>query len=112
MGSWVPMPTLCHCAFTKGDESPWNDKAACSNVVHVLAGWYPCCSTNWKSICCILEETSLIRWLEIYGPKVLEVENLPRGLKEGPTRRTRIRRTLVHDVSVSLGIRRCNNWAL
>ena len=35
MGSWVPMPTLCQGAFLEGDESLWNEKTACSGVVHV-----------------------------------------------------------------------------
>ena len=44
--------------------------------------------------------------------RLIEIEKLPSSLKEELARRTRIRQTLVHDVSVSVSMRRCNNWGL
>ena len=48
-GSGFPLPALCQGAFTEGDESPQNDKAACSGIVWVLTGGYFCCTTTWRN---------------------------------------------------------------
>ena len=87
VGSWVPMPTFCQGAFTEGDESSQNDKAACSSIVWVLAGGYSSRITIWRFICCILEETNLTRKLKKHGPKL----NRSRKTAEGLTRRTKTR---------------------
>ena len=57
-------------------------------------------SSYHLEICCILEETNLTRKLKVCGPKI----NRNRKAAQG--------RTLVCDVSVSLGVRRCKNFSL
>ena len=109
MRSWVLMPALCQGAFMEGDERPQNDKVACSSIVWVLPGWYPCYSTIWRFICCILEEANLTRRVKRHGPKM----NRSRKSAKGPRRRVtqeNQEQTLVCDVSVYLGMRRCKNW--
>ena len=51
----------------------------------------------------LLGETNLTRNLKIHGPKISRSRKVLVGL----ARRTRSR--LVHDISVSLGMRRCKN---
>ena len=82
MGSWVPKLALCQGAFVEGDESPWNDHTACSSVVCVLTGCYPCCSIIWRFSYCILEEANFTRRLDIHGPKT----NRSRKAIKGPGR--------------------------
>ena len=49
-GSGFPLPALCQDAFTKGDESPWNDKEACFSIVWVLAREYSCQTITWRFV--------------------------------------------------------------
>ena len=83
MGSWVPKPALCQGAFEEEDESPWNDHTACSSVVCVLTGCYPCCSIIWRFSYCILEETNFTRRLDIHGPKINRSRKATKGPRKG-----------------------------
>ena len=65
----------------EGEESPQSDKAACSSIVWVLAGWMDIL------VVLLLGETNLTRKLKIYGPKF----NRHRTAAEGLARRTRSR---------------------
>ena len=65
----------------EGEESPQSDKAACSSIVWVLAGWMDIL------VVLLLGETNLTRKLKIYGPKF----NRDRTAAEGLARRTRSR---------------------
>ena len=85
---------------SQGDKSPWNDKAACSSVVHVPTSWYPC-SINWSFIC-FLEETNFIRKLEIHVPKINRNRKAAKGPKRGDSQEHQDK-TSAWDVSVSLG---------
>ena len=67
MGSWVPTTALCQGLLAEGDESPWNDKATISSVVHVPTSWYPR-SIIWRFIC-ILEENKLNKKIRDTCPK-------------------------------------------
>ena len=82
VGSWVPKPALCQGAFEEEDESPWNDHTACSSVVCVLTGCYPCCSTIWR-FSYILEETNFTRKLDIHGPKINRSRKATKGSGRG-----------------------------
>ena len=83
VGSWVPVPALWQGAFTEGDESPQNDKAACSSIVWALARWYSCSAIIWRFICCILEETNLPRSLKIHGLKINRSRKAAKRLRRG-----------------------------
>ena len=48
----------------EGEESPQSDKAACSSIVWVLAGWMDIL------VVLLLGETNLTRKLKIFGPKI------------------------------------------
>ena len=48
----------------EGEESPQSDKAACSSIVWVLAGWMDIL------VVLLLGETNLTRKLKIYYPKI------------------------------------------
>ena len=63
MGSWSQCPH-CQGAFLEGDESLWNEKAACSSVVRVSPAGILVASASGDFIC-ILEEINLTRRLEI-----------------------------------------------
>ena len=54
-------------------------------------------------ICCILEETNLTRKLKVRGPKINRSRKAAQGLpgEPGPD--------IGHDISVSLGTKRCKN---
>ena len=83
IGSWVPVPALWQGAFTEGDESPQNNKAACSSIVWVLARWYSCSAIIWRFICCILEKTNLPRSLKIHGLKINRSRKVAKWLRRG-----------------------------
>ena len=63
----------------EGEESPQSDKAACSSIVWVFAGWMDIL------VVLLLGETNLTRKLKIYGPKI----NRCRKAAGGLARRTR-----------------------
>ena len=69
----------------EGEESPQSDKAACSSIVWVLAGWMDIL------VVLLLGETNLTRKLKIYGPKI----NRSRKAAGGLARRTRSRHWFV-----------------
>ena len=107
VGSWSQCPH-CQGAFLEGDESLWNEKAACSSVVRVSPAGTLVASASGDFIC-ILEEINLTRRLEIHGLKI----NRSRKPAEGPKREASQEnqgQTLVCDVGASLGKRICKNW--
>ena len=69
----------------EGEESPQSDKAACSSIVWVLAGWMD------SLVVLLLGETNLTRKLKIYSPKINRLRKAVVGL----ARRTRSRHWFV-----------------
>ena len=61
----------------EGEESPQSDKAACSSIVWVLAGWMDIL------VVLLLGETNLTRKLKIFGSKI----NRSRKAAEGIARK-------------------------
>ena len=49
-GSGFSLPALSPGTFTEEDESPWNDKVACSSTVWVLAREYSCQTITWRFV--------------------------------------------------------------
>ena len=49
-GSGFSLPALCQGTFTVEDESPWNDKVACSSTVWVLARECSCQTITWRFV--------------------------------------------------------------
>ena len=82
MESWVSMPALSQGAFMEGDESPWNDKTTCSNVVCELINWYPF-NSIWRFFLLYFRRNKLNRSLKLHGPEIYRIRKLPRGLEEG-----------------------------
>ena len=58
----------------EGGKSPQNDKAACSSIVWVLAGWMDIL------VVLLLGETNLTRKLKIYSPKINRLRKAVVGL--------------------------------
>ena len=48
--TFVPLSALCQSAFTEGEKSPWNDKAACFIIFWMLARGYSCHTTTWRFV--------------------------------------------------------------
>ena len=61
----------------EGEESPQSDKAACSSIVWVFAGWMDIL------VVLLLGETNLTRKLKIFGSKI----NRSRKATEGIARK-------------------------
>ena len=58
----------------EGEESPQSDKAACSSIVWVLAGWMDIL------VVLLLGETNLTRKLKIHSPKMNKCRKAAEGV--------------------------------